>query len=230
MNQEKAADGPERAGPATRGRLRILLGCAPGAGTTSAMLSEAHLRAGRGTDVVVGYAAAHGRPGTAALLAGLEVMPCVMARFRGTMAEEPDIDAVLVRRPEVALLDGFAYRNAPGSRHPARWQDAEELLQAGIDVVSTIEVRQLDSLRDVVERITGGPPGHTVPDAFVRAADEVEIVDISPETLRDRMRGGDIYPAEQAKAALAGWFRIGNLSALRELVLPWLAETSWPCT
>ena len=223
MNPEKAADGPERAGQATRGRLRILLGCAPGAGTTSAMLSEAHLRAGRGTDVVVGYAAAHGRPGTAALLAGLEVMPCVKARIRGTMAEEPDIDAVLVRRPEVALLDGFAHRNAPGSRHPARWQDAEELLQAGIDVVSTIEVRQLDSLRDVVERITGGPPGHTVPDAFVRAADEVEIVDISPETLRDRMRGGDIYPAEQAKAALAGWFRIGNLSALRELALLWLA-------
>ena len=168
MNPEKAADGSEQAGPATRGRLRILLGCAPGAGTTSAMLSEAHLSAGRGTDVVVAYAGAHGRPGTAALLAGLEVMPCVKARLRGTMAEEPDIDAVLVRRPEVALLDGFAHRNAPGSCHPARWQDAEELLQAGIDVVSTVEVRQLDSLRDVVERITGGPPGHTVPEAFVR--------------------------------------------------------------
>lgn len=223
MNPEEAADGPGPAGPATRGRLRIFLGCAPGAGTTSAMLREAHVRASRGTDVVVAYANAHGRPGTAALLAGLDVMPCVKARFRGTMAEEPDIDAVLVRRPEVALLDGFAHRNAPGSRHPARWQAAEELLQAGIDVVSTVEVRQLDSLRDVVERITGGPPGHTVPDAFVRAADEVEIVDIAPETLCDRMARGDIYPAEQAEAALAGWFRIGNVSALRELALLWLA-------
>jgi two-component system sensor histidine kinase KdpD len=139
------------------------------------------------------------------------------------MVEELDLDAVLARRPEVAVLDEFAHSNAPGSRHAKRWQDAEELLQAGIDVVSTVDVRQLDSLCDVVEKITGGPPGQTVPDAFVRAADEVEIVDTAPKTLRDRMAHGDIYPAEEAAAALASWFRIGHLSALRELALLWLA-------
>jgi two-component system, OmpR family, sensor histidine kinase KdpD len=225
MSGERAASRPERAGPAARGRLRIYLGYAPGAGTTCAMLNEAHRLAERSIDVVVGYARVHGRPRTAALLTGLEVIPRAKAPFRGTMAEELDLDAVLARRPEVVLLDGFAYRNAPGSRHAWRWQDAEELRQAGIDVISTVEVRQLDSLRDVVEKITGSPHGHTVPDAFVRAADEVEIVDTAPETLRDRMARGDIYPAEQAEAALAGWFRIGHLTALREMALLWLAAT-----
>jgi two-component system sensor histidine kinase KdpD len=225
MNPEKASDGPERAGPAARGRLRIYLGYAPGAGTTSAMLNEAHQRAEHGTDVVVGYARVHGRPRTAALLAGLEAIPHEKVPFRDTIVEELDLDAALARRPEVVLLDGFACRNAPGSRHAWRWQDAEELRQAGIDVVSTVDLRQLDSLCDVVEKITGSPPGQTVPDTFVRAADEVEIVDTAPETLRDRMARGDIYPAEQAEAALADWFRIGHLSALREMALLWLAAT-----
>jgi two-component system sensor histidine kinase KdpD len=189
------------------------------------MLSEARRRTERGTDVVVAYANTHGRPRTAALLAGLEVIPRAQLPFRGTMAGELDLDAVLARKPQVALLDEFAHANAPGSRHATRWQDAGELLRAGIDVVSTVEVRQLDSLRDVVEKITGGPPGQTMPDAVVRAADEIEIVDTAPETLRDRMAHGDIYPAGQAQAALAGWFGTGNLSALRELALLWLAAT-----
>jgi two-component system sensor histidine kinase KdpD len=225
MSREQGPGRPERAAAATRGRLRIYLGSAPGAGTTCAMLSEGHRRAERGTDVVVACAATRGRPRTAALLAGLEVIPGAKVPLRTMMAGEPDVDAVLARRPEVALLDEFAHASAPGSRHATRSQVAEELLQAGIDVVSTVEVRQLDSLRDVVEKITGGPPRQAVPDALVRAADEVEIVDASPETLRDRMADGDLYPAEQAEAALAGWFRIGNLSALRELALLWLAAT-----
>ena len=164
MSREQAAGRPGRAEPASRGRLRIYLGYAPGVGTTCAMLSEAHRRADHGTDVVVAYAAARGRPRTAALLAGLEVMPRAKVPFLGTMAEELDLDAVLARRPAVALLDELAHGNAPGSRHATRWQDAEELLQAGIDVVSTVDVRQLDSLCDVAENITGSPPGQTLPD------------------------------------------------------------------
>ena len=207
-----------------RGRLRILLGSGPVVSTTCAMLEEAHRRAERGTDVVVAYAPAQGRP-PAALLAGLELMPPAAAPFRGTMVKELDLSAVLARRPEVALLDGFAHANPPGSRHATRWQDAEELLQGGIDVVSTVDVRELDSLRDVVEKITGRRPAQTVPDALVRAADEVEIVDAAPQTLRDRVAHGDIYPAEPDEGGLGDWFDIGNLYALRELALLWLAAT-----
>ena len=206
----------------TRGRLRILLGSGPGVSTTCAMLREAHRRAECGTDVIVAYAPAQGRP-AAAVLADLELMPPANAPFSGTMVKELDLSAVLARRPEVALLDGFAHANPPGSRHPTRWQDAEELLQGGIDVVSTVDVRELDSLRDVVEKITGRRPAQTVPDALVRAADEVEIVDAAPETRRDRMARGDSYPAEPAEGALGDWFDIGNLYALRELALLWLA-------
>ena len=208
----------------TRGRLRILLGSGPGVSTTCAMLGEAHRRAERGADVVVAYAPARGRT-SAGLPVGLELMPPVNVPFRGTVVKELDLSAMLARRPEVALLEGFAHANPPGSRHATRWQDAEELLQGGIDVVSTVDVRELDSLRDVVEKITGRPPAQTVPDAFVRAADEIEIVDAAPDTLRDRMAHGDIYPAERAEGAPADWFDIGNLSALRELALLWLAAT-----
>jgi two-component system sensor histidine kinase KdpD len=208
----------------TRGRLRILLGSGPGVSTTCAMLGEARRCAQRGTDVVVAYAPTQGRP-PAALMAGLELMPPAHVPFRGTTLKELDLSAVLARRPEVALLEGFAHANPPGSRHATRWQDAEKLLQGGIDVISTVDVRELDSLRDVVEKITGRSPVQTVPDALVRAADEVEIVDAAPETLRDRMEHGGIYPAEQAEGAMADWFDIGNLSALRELALLWLAAT-----
>jgi len=210
-------------GPAARGRLRIYLGYAPGAGTTCALLSEGRRRAEDGTDVVVASAETHGRPHTEGLLAGLEVIASAKVPYRGTLAEEMDLGAVLARSPAVALVDDFAHGNAPGSRHRARWQDVEDLLAAGIDVISTVSVGHLDSLADVVAKITGAAPGQSVPDSVVRAAGEVELVDVAPETLRDRLARGHIHPAGQAEAALGGWFQTGNLSALRELALRWLA-------
>jgi two-component system, OmpR family, sensor histidine kinase KdpD len=209
-------------GPAARGHLRIYLGYAPGAGTTCALLSEGGGRAEQGTDVVVASAETHGRPHTEGLLAGLEVIPSAKVPYRGTLAEEMDLDAVLARGPAVALVDDFAHRNAPGSRHRARWQDVEDLLAAGIDVISTVNVGHLDSLADVVAKITGAAPGQSVPDSVVRAAGEVELVDVAPEALRERL-ARHIYPAGQVEAALGGWFQTGNLSALRELALLWLA-------
>ena len=160
-------------GPAARGRLRIYLGYAPGAGATCALLSEGRRRAEHGTDVVVASAETHGRPHTEDLLAGLEVIPAAKVPYRGTLAEEMDLVAVLARGPAVALVDDFAHRNAPGSRHRARWQDVEDLLAAGIDVISAVSVGHLDSLADVVAKITGAAPRQTVPDPVVRAAGEV---------------------------------------------------------
>jgi two-component system sensor histidine kinase KdpD len=212
-------------GSAARGRLRIYLGYAPGAGTTCALLSEGRRRAEHGTDVVVASAETHGRRHTEDLLAGLEVIPSVKVPYRGTLAEEMDLGAVLARGPAVALVDDFAHRNAPGSRHRARWQDVEDLLAAGIDVISAVGAGHLDSLADVVAKITGAAPRQTVPDPVVRAAGEVELVDVAPEALRDRLARGHIYPADQVEAALGGWFQTGNLSALRELALLWLAAT-----
>ena len=193
-------------GPAARGRLRIYLGCAPGAGATCALLREGRCRAGHGTDVVVATAQTHGRPHTEDLLAGLEVIPAANVSYRGTLAEEMDLGAVLARGPAVALVDDLAHRNAPGSRHRARWQDVEDLLAAGIDVISAVSVVHLDSLADVVAKITGAAPRQSVPDPVVRAAGEVELVDVTPQALRDRLARGHIYPADQAKAALGGWF------------------------
>src|SRR6202042_2777970 len=149
--------------------------------------------------------------------------PAAKVPDRGTLAEELDLGAVLARGPAVALVDDLAHPNAPGSRHRARWQDVEDLLAAGIDVISTVRVGHLDSLADVVAKITGAAPGQSVPDSVVRAAGEVELVDVAPEVLRDRLARGHIYPAGQIEAALGGWFQTGNLSALRELALLWLA-------
>jgi two-component system sensor histidine kinase KdpD len=208
---------------AHRGRLRVYLGFAPGAGTTCALLNEGHRRAERGADVVVASVQTHGRPGTAGLLSGLEIIPPAQAASRGTIAEEMDLGAVLARRPQVALVDELAHRNLPGPGHATRWQDAMELLAAGIDVVSTVSIGHLDSLTDVVEKITGVRTQETVPDPVIRAADEIELVDLAPEALRDRIARGRVHPPEQAEAALDGWFRIGPLSALRELALLWLA-------
>ena len=197
-------------GSAVRGRLRIYLGYAPGAGTTCALLSEGRWRAGHGTDVVVASAETHGRPHTEGLLAGLEVIPSAKVPYRGTLAEEMDLGAVLARSPAVALVDDFAHHNAPGSRHRARWQDIEDLLVAGIDVISTVSVGHLDSLADVVAKITGAAPRQTVPDSALRAAGEVELVDVAPEAMRDRLARGYIYPADQVEAALGGWFQTGT--------------------
>jgi two-component system sensor histidine kinase KdpD len=207
-----------------RGHLRIYLGAAAGVGKTFAMLGEGHRRANRGADVVVAFAETHGRPQTAALLEGLAVIPRAKVTYRGSVFEEMDLDAVLARRPQIALVDELAHTNVPGSRNDKRWQDVEELLDAGIDVISTVNVQHLESLNDVVQKITGVPQRETVPDAVVRAADQVELVDQTPEALRRRMAHGNIYPAEKINAALTNYFRAGNLTALRELALLWLAD------
>ena len=207
-----------------RGRLRVYLGAAPGVGKTYAMLAEGWRRRHRGTDVVVGYVESHGRAATEAQLGDLPVVPRRTVEYRGATLEEMDLDAVLARHPAVVLVDELAHTNAPGSRHEKRWQDIEELLDAGIDVISTVNVQHLESLNDVVERITGVVQHETVPDAVVRAADQIELVDMSPEALRRRMAHGNIYPPERVDAALANYFRPGNLGALRELALLWVAD------
>ncbi|SDT66770.1 DUF4118 domain-containing protein [Jiangella sp. DSM 45060] len=207
-----------------RGQLRIYLGAAPGVGKTYAMLEEAHRRLARGTDVVVGVVEAHGRARTADLLAGLDEVPRRTMTYRGAEFEEMDLDAVLRRRPEVALVDELAHSNVPGSRNAKRWQDIEELLDAGITVLSTVNIQHLESLNDVVERITGVPQRETVPDEVVRRADQVELVDMTPEALRRRMVHGNVYTREKIDAALGNYFRVGNLTALRELALLWLAD------
>lgn len=207
-----------------RGELRIHLGAAPGVGKTFAMLGEAHRRVGRGADVVVGVVETHGRERTAGLLEGLEVVPRRTVLHGGTELQEMDVDAVLARRPQVALVDELAHTNAPGSRNAKRWQDVEELLDAGIDVISTVNVQHLESLGDVVETITGARQQETVPDEVVRRAEQIEIVDITPEALRRRLAHGNVYPPERVDAALAHYFRVPNLVALRELALLWIAD------
>jgi two-component system, OmpR family, sensor histidine kinase KdpD len=207
-----------------RGFLRIYLGAAAGVGKTFAMLGEGHRRAERGADVVVAFVETHGRPQTAALLDGLEVIGRRRISYRGATFEEMDLDAVLARQPQIALVDELAHTNVPGSRHEKRWQDVDELLEAGIDVISTVNVQHLESLNDVVQKITGVPQRETVPDAVVRAADQVELVDMTAEALRRRMAHGNIYPPEKIDASLTNYFRTGNLTALRELALLWLAD------
>jgi two-component system sensor histidine kinase KdpD len=207
-----------------RGKLRIYLGAAPGVGKTFAMLDEGWRRKGRGTDVVIGYVETHDRPKTAAQIRDLEVVPRAKLTYRDQTFEEMDLDAVLGRRPTVVLVDELAHTNVPGCRHEKRWQDINTLLEAGIDVISTVNIQHLASLNDVVERITGITQRETVPDSVVRAADQIELVDMHPEALRRRMAHGNIYPAEKVDAALAHYFRIGNLGALRELALLWVAD------
>jgi two-component system sensor histidine kinase KdpD len=208
----------------TRGHLRIYLGAAPGVGKTFAMLNEGRRRHDRGTDVVVGFVETHGRPNTAAQLDGLEVMPRRQVEHRGTVFEEMDLDAVLAREPAVVLVDELAHTNVPGSRNEKRWQDVQELLDVGIDVITTVNIQHLESVNDVVERITGVKQRETVPDEVVREADQVELVDMTPEALRRRMAHGNIYAAEKVDAALGNYFRVGNLAALRELALLWVAD------
>ncbi|MEU8761969.1 histidine kinase, partial [Streptomyces sp. NPDC048659] len=175
---------------ARRGRLRIYLGAAPGVGKTYAMLSEGHRRVERGTDCVVAFVEHHDRPRTEVMLHGLEQVPRREIPYRDTVFPEMDIDAVLARRPAVALVDELPHTNVPGSRNPKRWQDVEELLAAGIDVVSTVNIQHLESLGDVVESITGVRQRETVPDEVVRRADQIELVDMSPQALRRRMAHG----------------------------------------
>ncbi|MFV8182653.1 sensor histidine kinase KdpD [Streptomyces spinosirectus] len=207
-----------------RGKLRIYLGAAPGVGKTYAMLAEAHRRTERGTDCVVALVEHHGRPRTEVLLHGLEQVARKQLEYRGAGFTEMDVDAVLARAPEVALVDELAHTNVPGSRNTKRWQDVEELLAAGIDVVSTVNIQHLESLGDVVESITGVRQRETVPDEVVRRADQIELVDMSPQALRRRMAHGNIYQPDKVDAALSNYFRPGNLTALRELALLWVAD------
>lgn len=207
-----------------RGTLRVYIGAAPGVGKTYAMLGEARRRRDRGADVVVGLVETHGRALTAAQLGDLEVIPRRNVEYRGTTLSELDADAVLARRPAVVAIDELAHTNAPGSRNEKRWQDVDEILDAGIDVITTVNVQHLESLKDVIAEITGVTQAETIPDRVVRAADQLELVDMSPEALRRRMAHGNIYPPERADAALANFFRAGNLGALRELALLWVAD------
>jgi two-component system sensor histidine kinase KdpD len=207
-----------------RGKLRIYLGAAPGVGKTYAMLSEAHRRIERGADCVVAFVEHHGRPRTEVMLHGLEQVPRIEVDYRGSTFTEMDVDAVLARRPRVALVDELPHTNIPGSRNAKRWQDVEELLAAGIDVITTVNIQHLESLGDVVESITGIRQQETVPDEMVRRADEIELVDMSPYALRRRMAHGNIYKPDKVDAALANYFRPGNLTALRELALLWVAD------
>ncbi len=207
-----------------RGKLRIYLGAAPGVGKTYAMLSEAHRRVERGTDCVVAFVEHHDRPRTEVMLHGLEQIRRRQLEYRGSAFTEMDVDAVLARHPQVALVDELAHTNIPGSRNAKRWQDVEELLAAGIDVISTVNIQHLESLGDVVESITGVRQQETVPDEVVRRADQIELVDMSPQALRRRMAHGNIYKPDKVDAALSNYFRPGNLTALRELALLWVAD------
>ncbi|MCG7595633.1 sensor histidine kinase KdpD [Mycobacterium sp. PSTR-4-N] len=207
-----------------RGELRIYLGAAPGVGKTFAMLGEAHRRLERGTDLVAGVVETHGRKKTAELLDGIEVVPPRYVEYRGGRFPELDVPAILERKPQVVLVDEMAHTNTPGSKNTKRWQDIQELLDAGITVVTTVNVQHLESLNDVVTQITGIEQQEKVPDEVVRAADQIELVDITPEALRRRLSHGNVYAPERIDAALSNYFRRGNLTALRELALLWLAD------
>jgi two-component system sensor histidine kinase KdpD len=202
----------------------VLLGAAPGVGKTFAMLEEGLRLHQDGKDVVVAVVETHGRAATAALVEGQEVVPRRAVEHRGVVLDELDLDAVIARHPDIALVDELAHTNAPGSTNEKRWQDVESLLAAGIDVISTVNVQHIESLRDVVEQITGAPQRETVPDSVLRTADQIEVVDLAPESLRDRLAEGHVYPANRIDAALSNYFRLGNLTALRELALLWLAD------
>jgi len=207
-----------------RGQLRLYLGAAPGVGKTFAMLNEGRRRHDRGTDVVIGIVETHGRARTAEQLGDLEIVPMRKIEYRGAEFEEMDVDAVLARRPDVVLVDELAHTNIPGSANEKRWEDVERLLDAGLDVISTLNIQHLESVNDVVERITGVKQRETIPDGIVRTADQIELVDMTPEALRRRMAHGNVYKSDKIDAALANYFRPGNLAALRELALLWLAD------
>jgi two-component system, OmpR family, sensor histidine kinase KdpD len=207
------------------GPFRVYLGAAPGSGKTVAMLGEGQRRLSRGADVVIAFAESHGRPVTERRMAGLEVVPALSVAYHGGTFREMDADGVLRRRPQVALVDELAHTNVPGSgRNGKRWQDILELLDAGIEVITTVNIQHLESLADTVERLTGVPVRERVPDRVVRRADQIELVDSSPEQLRRRMLHGNIYPAEQVPRALTQFFRTDHLAALRELALRFLAD------
>ena len=210
--------------PSARGRLRIYLGMAPGVGKTFRMLEEGHRRVARGTDLVVGFVEPHGRPHTIELLDGLEVVPRRRIEYRGVTVEEMDTDAVIARKPTVALVDELAHTNVPGSVREKRWQDVEILRDNGIHVVTTLNVQHLDGVADAVATITGAPVNERLPEDVLLGADEIELVDMSPHALRQRMKHGNVYPPERTQIALDRFFTEANLTALRELALRLVAQ------
>ena len=225
MAAREAADADASGAVEAAGRFRIYLGAAAGVGKTYAMLNEGHRRLGRGTDAVVGFVECHGRQRTEQMIEGLEVVPRKEVDYRGSHLEEMDLDAVLSRRPQVVLVDELAHTNVPGSgRNGKRWQDVQEILAAGIDVITTVNIQHLESIADEVEHMTGARVRERVPDWVVRKADQIELVDSSPEQLRRRMLHGNIYPQERVSLALSNFFRVDNLTALRELALRFLAD------
>lgn len=207
-----------------RGTLRVYLGAAPGVGKTYDMLAEGRHRVRTGSDVVIGVVEDYGRRGTRRMAEGLERVPPRTVEHRGARFTELDVAAVLARRPEIALVDELAHTNVPGSPHTKRWQDVEELRDAGVDVLSTLNVQHLASLTEVVQQVTGVRPREIVPDDVVRGADQIELVDLSPEALRRRLAEGDVYPPDRVDRALSRYFTLGNLSALREITLLWAAD------
>ncbi|HSP65571.1 MAG TPA: hypothetical protein VLO10_05205, partial [Candidatus Deferrimicrobium sp.] len=218
------APGTRTGRPVRRGLLKVYLGAAPGSGKTFAMLREGRDRREDGEDVVIGLVETHGRPRTAEAIGTLEVIPRIEITYKGAPLSDMDVDAVIARRPHVALVDELAHTNAPGLRHAKRWQDVDDLRDAGIDVVSTMNIQHLESVKDLVEQITGVRIQETVPDAVLDAADEVQFIDITPEALRKRMKHGNVYAPDRVDTALDNFFRPGNLAALREIGLRFVAE------
>jgi two-component system sensor histidine kinase KdpD len=207
------------------GRFRIYLGAVAGVGKTYAMLNEGRRRLERGTDIVIGFVECHAREHTIEMCQGFEAIPRRVVEYRGSTFEEMDLDAVLARKPTVALVDELAHTNVPGSgRHEKRWQDVLELIEAGISVITTVNIQHLESLADAVEGISGIAVRERVPDWVVRSADQIELVDSSPEQLRRRMLHGNIYPRDKVPQALTHFFKTENLAALRELALRFLAD------
>ncbi len=210
--------------PAVRGKHKVFLGMAAGAGKTYRMLQEGHAEVDAGRDVVIGLVETHGREATAALAAGLEVIPRRHVAYRGSELEEMDLPGILRRAPELCLIDELAHTNVPGVEHPKRFQDVEEVLAAGTDVLSTVNVQHLESLNDQVTELTGVRVRETVPDRVLGDADEVVLIDITPESLIDRLRAGLIYAPERVPTALGNFFKLENLTALREVALRQVAE------
>ena len=208
-----------------RGHLKVFLGATPGAGKTYAMLRDAHQLAAHGHDIVVGFVETYNRPRTVELVAGLETVPRTKVAYRGTVLEEMDLDAVLSRKPEIALVDELAHTNVPGLRHAKRWEDVEELRDAGVDVITTVNVQHVESVKDLVEKVTGIVVRETVPDQELDGADEIQFIDITPEALRKRMRHGNVYSRDKVETALANFFRPQNLAAMRQIGLRLVADS-----
>lgn len=210
--------------PRKKGKLRLFIGAAPGVGKTYTMLREANALRERGIDIVIGYVEFHGRPDTAAQINGLEVIPCLKIEFQGRIFQEIDVQAVIARKPNVVVVDELAHTNVPGSMHSKRYLDVEYILDHGIDVLTAVNVQHIEGTHEDVKKLTGVKVREIIPRSFVKKANEIEVIDVTPETLRQRLRDGGIYPADKVNQALNNFFRLTNLSALRELALREVAD------